>query len=121
MIVVNRPHASVGLQGKHLRLQLNGIEVGTILVRGGDASWGFGDFTPLPAFADFATVFGRWSLLMHADDPGERLSREAGDALREAENAIDAIHAALCSESMEQSHPLAQVNIDGPLIEWKVF
>lgn len=121
MIVTNHFNPYVGIRGKQVRLHLNGVDVGNVVVRGGDTSWGFGEFTPAPTFSTFANIFGRWSLLMHADDPGEKLSRETSDALREAENAIDSIRAALCGDSPDDSHPLAQVNIDGPLIEWKMF
>src|SRR4051794_24137394 len=77
------------------RLFLNDLDVGTVYVSGWDDSWGFGKFEPSDAFAAFAPHFGRWSLLMHADDGDERLSRAASDELREAEVAIDRIHAKL--------------------------
>jgi hypothetical protein len=64
-----------------------------------------------------APVFGRWSLLMHADDDQRRLTREALIELREAENAIDQLHAAL-QEDERPAHEIRQLNIDGPLIEW---
>ena len=82
-------------------------------------SWGFGDFTPNPAFAEFAAIFGNWSLLMHADD-GDRQSEAASEELRAAEYAIDSLHAKLFLEQNNEWMDIGQLNIDGPLIEWKV-
>ena len=106
-------HARVG------RLFLNGTEVGSVSVRGHDGSWGFGEFVPSPEFSLFAAVFGRWSLLMHADGDEERLSEAAADELRATEYEIDALRAALLLEPAREWRPLRQINIDGPLIEWK--
>jgi hypothetical protein len=100
------------------RLYLNDTEVGTIQVRGWDNSWGFGEFAPAEAFAAFAPHFGRWSLLMHADGT-ERLSPAASDELREAECAIDRIHAKLYLSKAGRWRTITQLNIDGPLVEWK--
>ncbi|HZL35624.1 MAG TPA: hypothetical protein VFC78_09970, partial [Tepidisphaeraceae bacterium] len=74
------------------RLFLNDIEVGVVSIRGHDGSWGFGEFTPAPAFVTFAPVFGRWSLLMHADEAHEKLSQAASEELRDTELEMDAIH-----------------------------
>jgi hypothetical protein len=101
------------------RLYLNEQEVGTIHVRGWDDSWGFGEFAPADAFAAFAPHFGRWSILMHADDGEPRLSPAASDELREAEIAIDRIHAKLYLSKTGRWRTISQLNIDGPLVEWK--
>ena len=100
------------------RLYLNDTEVGTIRVRGWDDSWGFGECAPGDAFAQFAPHFGRWSLLMHADGD-ERLSQAASDELREAECAIDRIHAKLHLSKAGRWRTITQLNIDGSLVEWK--
>ena len=76
-------------------------------------------FQPLPAFAEFAPVFGRWSLLMHADDDSAKLSEAASEELRQTEYAIDALDAKLYWPERREWTELTQVNIDGDLIEWK--
>ena len=101
------------------RLFLNDIEVGAVSIRGHDGSWGFGEFTPAPAFVTFAPVFGRWSLLMHADEAHEKLSQAASEELRNTELEMDAIRAMLHLEHPEESHLIRELNIDGPLIEWR--
>ncbi len=78
------------------RLFLDGRDVGAVEVQGWDGSWGFGEFHPGAAFNAFATRFGRWSLLMHADDGGDRLSQAARDELRDAERDIDSLRAGCC-------------------------
>ena len=118
-MIVGRHHFFAGFHGKDIRLQLKGVDVGSIVIRGGDTSWGFGEFTPLPAFDQFANVFGRWSLLMHAENAGERLSEAASEELRQAEYAIDNLRAALHIDGTQERRFLRQINIDGPLIEWK--
>lgn len=100
------------------RLYLNGTAVGLVAMRGHDGSWGFGDFKPFPEFSAFASVFGRWSLLMHADGDSEPLSEAASEELRATEREMDAIRATLLLETQEWLQ-LSQINIDGPLIEWK--
>ena len=100
------------------RLYLNGTAVGTVALRGHDGPWGFGEFEPFPEFSAFAAVFGRWSLLMHADGDEEPLSEAASDELRATEREMDAIRAKLLLETQEWRE-LSQINIDGPLIEWK--
>ena len=101
------------------RLYLNDTEVGMINVRGWDDSWGFGEFLPGDAFSSFAPHFGRWSLLMHADDGAERLSRAASEELRDAEVAIDRLHAKLYLSKVGRWRTISQLNIDGRLVEWK--
>jgi hypothetical protein len=104
------------------RLFLNDRDVGRVKITGWDGSWGFGEFTPAEGFARFAPCFGAWSLLMHADagrDGTRRLSREAAEELREAECRIDRIHAKLFLAGLQEWRTISQLNIDGPLIEWK--
>jgi hypothetical protein len=102
------------------RLFLNDKHVGDVVVKSRADSWGFGEFRPNQAFAEFAALFGQWSLLMHADDDDPRLSDAASEELRAAELAIDALKATLILDSPPENLLLGQLNIDGPLIEWKV-
>jgi hypothetical protein len=118
MIVEPKHHLKSASHVRVGRLFLNEIEVGHVSLRGHDGSWGFGEFTPSPGFSAFAAIFGRWSLLMHADD-GERLSEAASDELRAAEYEIDSIRAKMLLEPVQEWKHLSQINIDGPLIEWK--
>lgn len=111
------PRAVKGARGV---LHLNGTRVGDVVVYGWDASWTYGRFTPGDAFGRFATIFGRWSLLMHADER-EPLSRAAAEELREAEQQMDAVKARVFFPDDEDWHDVAQLNIDGDLIEWKEF
>ena len=103
------------------RLYLNGKEVGAVRLKSLADSWGFGEFEPGEAFSEFATIFGNWSLLMHADDGERKLSEAASEELRAAEYAIDSLRAKLRVEADGEWVDLSQLNIDGPLIEWKVF
>jgi hypothetical protein len=119
MILERHIHANNVDHRRTGRLFLNRVPVGSIIVRGHDGSWTFGDFTPEEGFSQFAPVFGRWSLLMHADGANERLSEAASEELRQTEFAIDSIRAMLLLDSSEEYRPLRQLNIDGPLIEWK--
>jgi len=99
------------------RLILNGLDVGKVEVLCDDGPWRFGRFEPGENFGDFAPFFGRWSLLMHADDDRRRLTREAAIELREIESEIDGLHAAL-QDNGRPAFEIRQLNIDGPLIEW---
>jgi hypothetical protein len=106
------------------RLFLNDRDVGTVQVKGWDDSWGFGEFLPGEGFSRFAPRFGAWSLLMHADDGSDdpahgRLSAAAAEELREVEQEIDRLHAKLFLVGPQEWRPVSQLNIDGPLIEWK--
>src|SRR5947208_3181288 len=106
-------------RGTRAHLYLNDKDVAAIVVNRFDNSWTFGEFTPSPAFGEFAPLFGQWSLLMHADGDAEPLSEAAADELREAENALTRIRAKIfLPDSNEWCSP-AEVNIDGTLIEWK--
>lgn len=102
------------------RLFLDDDDVGEVEVKGWDDAWGFGDFTPGDAFARYARRFGAWSRLMHADHDGDdRLSDAERDALRQAEYEIDRIRARLFLPDRGQWRPIAELNIDGPLVEWR--
>lgn len=104
---------------RRARLHLDGVDVGSVSIRGRDTSWWFGDFTPSPAFSRFAPCFGHWSLMMHADGESERFSPEVAEELRQAEMAIDRLQAVLQLEGPEERRAIQEINIDGPLIEWK--
>jgi hypothetical protein len=102
------------------RLFINGKDVGTVEVKSLADSWGFGDFSPNAAFEEFAVIFGNWSLLMHADDEEKKLSEAASEELRQAEYAIDSLRAKLLITATNEWLDVSQINIDGPLVEWKV-
>jgi hypothetical protein len=102
------------------RLFINGKDVGAVTVKSLADSWGFGDFQPNAAFAEFAALFGSWSILMHADDEDAKLSAAASEELRAVEFAIDSLHAKLRIDPNQEWVDLSQLNIDGPLIEWKL-
>jgi hypothetical protein len=101
----------------HAQLFINGRYVGNVELTSSDGNWRFGRFHPQADFAEFAGHFGRWSLLMHAEDGARRLSREAAQELRALESAIDLLHASLKSEN-GLNREIRELNIDGTLIEW---
>src|SRR6185436_11257832 len=103
-----------------VELYLKGKPVGQIEVNRSADSWHFGSFHPERAFSEFATLFGEWSLLLHADENEPTLSSAASDALRELENAIDLLHAELHNPQTGQRVPVDQLNIDGELVEVKL-
>jgi hypothetical protein len=105
---------------KTARLLLNDKDVGRVVVQSFADSWGFGQFEPSAAFTEFATIFGNWSLLMHADDDESKLTSAASEELRRAEYQIDSLRAELLIDSTGEDVEINQLNIDGPLIEWKV-
>ena len=106
--------------GIHGELYLNDTFVGRVIVNTHDGSWHFGQFQPHDDFAPFAPLFGLWSLLMHADEDADRISSATSDELRQAELAIDRIHARLHLVETNEWKDLQQLNIDGDLIDWKV-
>lgn len=110
--------SSKAAKGARATLHLNGTPVGSIRVKGFDTSWTYGHFEPHDAFAAFAPVFGRWSLLMH-DDEHKALDGAAAIELRETEREMDALHARVYFPDDDSWHEVAQLNIDGTLIEWK--
>ncbi len=105
--------------GDAATLYLNDKPVGTVVHRGASDSWSWGDFTAGPGFAEFAPLFGMWSLMMHADEADHRLSREAADELRNTEAALDALRARLHWPTHDRWLDIGQINIDATLIEWK--
>lgn len=105
-------------KGTRATLHLNGTAVGSIQIKGFDTSWTYGHFEPLDGFAAFAPVFGRWSLLMH-DDEHRPLDGAAAIELRETEREMDALRARVYFPDDDTWHEVAQLNIDGTLIEWK--
>ncbi|HEX4796526.1 MAG TPA: hypothetical protein VH370_22235 [Humisphaera sp.] len=101
----------------HGQLFINGRHVGNVELTSIDGNWHFGRFHPQADFGQFAERFGRWSLLMHAEDDTRRLSREAARELRALESAIDLLHASLKFEN-GINREIRELNIDGTLIEW---
>jgi hypothetical protein len=101
------------------QLFINGKHVGDVKLKSRAESWGFGDFAPNAAFGEFAPLFGNWSLLLHADDDERKMSEAASEELRVAERAIDSLRAKLFHHAEEKWLIITQLNIDGPLIEWK--
>lgn len=102
-------------------LLLNGQDVGTVHTRRWSTSWGFGDFSPNTTFSRFAPLYGRWSLLMHAEDDRDQLSRDAIEELAEAEAMLDGIRAQLIFENDPQAIDVATLIIDGDEVEWKEY
>jgi hypothetical protein len=104
--------------GAKAKLLINGKQVGTVTVQGRGKAWSHGRFEPEPdSFAEFAPIFGRWSILMHADEQSV-LSEAASEELRATENELDRLHAELYFPDLQESHHCTQLNIDGELIEW---
>jgi hypothetical protein len=104
---------------RHAELYLNDQLVGIVEVRSSDNSWHFGVFTPSPDFTPFAPLFGRWSLLMHADEDADRLTSAASEELRDTEIEIDRLRAKMRIPATGEWCELQQINIDGELIDWK--
>jgi hypothetical protein len=100
-------------------LYINDEAVGGVSVQRIGPSWSYGRFNPAEAFARFAPLFGRWSLLMHDGAEYQRLSKDVSDRLRRAEFEIDHLHAKLHLLDRNEWVTCSQLNIDGPLIEWK--
>jgi hypothetical protein len=101
-------------------LYIGKIHVGTIDVQRGDGAWGFGEFKPGPGFTQFAHLFGAWSLLMHEDE-SQRISREAAEELSAIEQILDTLPARIVWEDVHRDISVAQINIDGNLIEWRSY
>lgn len=102
------------------RLYINGKRVGRVIVKSIADSWGFGDFEPESGFSEFAPIFAKWSLLMHADDDASTLSSAASHELRMTEYALDALKPKLLMITTNRWIDISQLNIDGQLIEWKI-
>ena len=102
---------------KRAELFLNGRLVGRIKVNRLMGAWGFGEFTPTVAFAAFRGVYDEWSRLMHSDGNAP-VQRTTSLALSRIEYAMDQIHGQLLLEDGKWRR-IAQLNIDGTLIEWE--
>ena len=102
-------------------LFLDGKAVGMVHAQGGDTSWGFGKFIPNDSFSAYAPLFGTWSVLMHAEDEIDRLSREAREELAKAEEMLDSLKARLFFASNNEHVRVAQLTIDGDRLEWKEY
>ena len=101
------------------RLFLNDHDVGTVEVKGWDDAWGFGDFVPGEAFNRYARHFRAWSNLLHADHGDDRLTDADKEALRKVEYEIDRLHVKLFLVEPQEWRRVAQLNIDGALVEWR--
>lgn len=102
-------------------LYLNGTSVGDVELQHVADSWSYGRFTPGAGFSSFAPLFGRWSLLMHADEGAERLNPDAAEELRRCEYDLLKIEARMFFPQTHQWVNCAELNIDGGMIEWKSF
>src|SRR5438105_870997 len=93
-LISNQQHRSgfLPMPGMKGHLHLDGREVGVIAVSGCDAALHYGRFMPGEGFAEFASLFGRWSLLMH-DDEDRPLHPTAQEALTDLERAMGNLHA----------------------------
>ena len=121
-MIQDKPDASnfVPVAGTVARLHIDGREVGSIIVGGINSTWTYGQFTPGDCFAEFATLFGRWSLLMHEDED-RPLHPTASTALADAERQMDSLHVKLHFPDAGVWQLVRQLNIDGQTIEWKAF
>jgi hypothetical protein len=99
------------------RLYINDDHVGDVIVQGTDGSWSYGEFQPRQAFAPFAPLFGEWSFMMHACGAYQPLDDAVRAELRRVECGIDRLQARL--DFRDRCVTCVQLNIDGPLIEWK--
>lgn len=104
--------------GTRADLYLNARNVGVLTVNTYREGWTFARFDPNPNFSEFASLFGGWSLFMH-EDAEESLNRWAAEELHRVEMAIDSLHVGVKIEGTGDWHPVAQINIDGSLVEWK--
>src|SRR5689334_15793947 len=73
------------------------------------------NFQPDRAFSEFATLFGEWSVLIHADETEPQVSQATLDELSKIERAIDALHAELFLPTTGQRVAVEQINIDGDM------
>ena len=105
---------------KHVELCLEGKPVGQIELHRFADSWLFGEFRPTSGFSEFATLFGEWSLLLHADENDPQVSRTALDEMAKVERVIDALHIQLRLPQTNERIPVKQINIDGPMVELKI-
>jgi hypothetical protein len=105
---------------KHVDLCLEGKMVGRVEFNHLADSWLFGSFEPARAFAQFAPLFGEWSLLLHADEKADQVSRDALDEMARLERAIDELRAEVILPESGEHMGVEQLNIDGNLVELKL-
>jgi hypothetical protein len=120
-VISDQQHRSgfLPMPGMRGHLHLDGREVGVIVVSGCDAALNYGRFSPAEGFADFANLFGRWSLLMHEDED-RPLHPTAQQALSDLERAMDRLHAKIYFPERDVWQKVRQINIDGNDVEWRV-
>ncbi|CAN5459713.1 hypothetical protein BH10PLA1_BH10PLA1_05900 [soil metagenome] len=104
----------------HAELFIDDVRVGEVELRGMDTSWSFGQFKPFACFSKFAPYFGQWSMLMHEDEK-QALHEAASEELRRVEYAIDRLKIRMFFPEDDKWVRVTQVNIDGPMIEWKAY
>jgi hypothetical protein len=103
---------------RELILWLGGGAVGRMTPCGKNGPWHFGRFAPAPSFGRFAPRFAEWARVMHArsDVP---LTDEQRAKLADIERSIDALRAWCAEPGRTSRRRIAQLNIDGEMIEWK--
>lgn len=117
MIIESRSVPTGRVVQRSAELWLQGRRVGTVMVSGHDGPWRFGRFAQGPGFAPFAALFAQWARLMHASHDSS-LSDQQRAELAVTERLIDRLHASLTRPD-GIPRPIAQLAIDGELIEWK--
>ena len=108
-------------RGSEAVLYLDGVRVGEVSVKGFNASWGYGDFSPAPEFSAFAPLYGQWALLMHAQTETERPDRAIVEELSRAERLLDRIRAQLYFPKTDEWITVPQLAISNELLEWKEY
>lgn len=99
-------------------LWLGGCAVGRVTPCREDGPWHFGRFTPAPSFGRFASRFAEWARVMHAQSD-RPLTDEQRAKLANIERSIDALRAWCAEPGRSARRRIAQLNIDGEMIEWK--
>lgn len=112
---------SLSERGATAELYLQGVPVGEVEVKGWNANWGFGNFKPNAAFSHYAPIFGRWSLLMHAQADDERMDKATAEELSRAERQLDALRAKLRFPKVDQWVDVAELAISNELLEWREY
>jgi hypothetical protein len=107
-------------RGEKVELFINGQRVGKIEVESSNGGWSFGQFEPEEGFAEFAPIFGTWSLLIN-EDPDRRLARAAASELRKAEAEMDRLDCRIYLPRTDHWIRLMQLNIDGRSADWKAI
>ena len=105
--------------GGEAKLYINADYVGDVVLQRREDSWAHGNFRAAPAFDRYAPLFRQWSIAMHADGVYEPISDAASRELRRLEIEIDRLRAMLHFVDSGTWVRCLQLNIDGPLIEWK--